>query len=326
MKLGQAYTAIQMQSGSMKIFALLIAGTTGILVWYFYVNANYERAFRNMQRRRMHQQDLKAIKEAELYNQNYIKHEEMRLEKMRQEERIRLKEIEERNLKERVHSEIISAIGEHKHALYSERRRMTEIDAYGNTDDGEWRSEGVKYFMLNVLFKRLEYLKVCLKSNGYGPFIQFRDGSMTTKADIYEMITEALSSLDRPIELPLKDVALMSGIEYEEYCGALLVLHGWRVETTSVSGDQGVDLIATNSNIRACIQCKRYSAPIGNSAVQEIIAGMLYWSGSHAVVIGSSSFTKSAKQLAQSSNILLLHHEEIPFLQERLTPSTKPFK
>lgn len=311
------------QTGTMRALVIVIAGTIGVLAWRFYVNANYEQAFKNMQKRRRHQHDRKAIKEAELYNQSYTKQEEIRLEKMRQEERTRQKEVEERNLKRRVDSQIFSAIEEHKHALYSERRRMTEVDAYGNTDDGEWRSDGVKYFILNVLFKRLEYLKVRLKSNGNEPFIQFRDGSTTTKIDIYEMITEALSSLDRPIEPPLKNVALMSGIEYEEYCGALLVHHGWRIETTSASGDQGVDLIATISNIRACIQCKRYSAPIGNSAVQEVIAGMLYWSGSHAVVIGSSSFTKSAKQLAHSSNVLLMHHEEIPLLQKRLTASAQ---
>ena len=44
---------------------------------------------------------------------------------------------------------------------------------------------------------------------------------------------------------------------------------------------------------------------MGNKAVQEVAAGMIHWNGTHAVVVGKSGFTKSAKNLAASTNVIL---------------------
>ena len=65
----------------------------------------------------------------------------------------------------------------------------------------------------------------------------------------------------------------MSENEYEKYCKYILEQRGWTVNLTSKSGDQGVDLIASKEYLKVCIQCKRYSKPVGNKAVQEIFAG-----------------------------------------------------
>ena len=103
----------------------------------------------------------------------------------------------------------------------------------------------------------------------------------------------------------------MSGEEYEIFCQELIIDEGWEVSRTPKSNDQGVDLIATISDNKVCIQCKRYSNPVGNKAVQEIIAGTEFYGGSNSVVISNSGFTKSAKQLAKSCEVVLIHHDEI---------------
>ena len=59
----------------------------------------------------------------------------------------------------------------------------------------------------------------------------------------------------------------MSGDEYEKYCKYILEQRGWEVNITPKSGDQGVDLIASKEYLKVCIQCKRYSKPVGNKAV-----------------------------------------------------------
>ena len=69
----------------------------------------------------------------------------------------------------------------------------------------------------------------------------------------------------------------MSGEEYEIFCQELIIDEGWEVSRTPKSNDQGVDLIATISDNKVCIQCKRYSNPVGNKAVQEIIAGTEFY-------------------------------------------------
>ena len=83
------------------------------------------------------------------------------------------------------------------------------------------------------------------------------------------------------------------------------------MKQTPVSGDQGVDLIASIDDLRLCIQCKDHLKAIGNKAVQEVYAGKKYWSGTHAILISRSGFTKSAQKLALTNNVILINEFEI---------------
>jgi restriction system protein len=71
-------------------------------------------------------------------------------------------------------------------------------------------------------------------------------------------------------------------------------------------------------DIRVCIQCKRYSKPVGNKAVQEIVAGMTHWNGTHAVVVSNAGFTKAAQKLAESTGVFLVNDMELENLENRL--------
>ena len=112
----------------------------------------------------------------------------------------------------------------------------------------------------------------------------------------------------------------MSGEEYEEYCKYILKQKGWRVNLTPTSGDQGVDLIASKEYLKVCIQCKRYSKPVGNKAVQEIFAGKQYYDGSHGVLVSNAGFTKSAKSLALKTEIILLSDINLKNLEAYCVP------
>ena len=113
----------------------------------------------------------------------------------------------------------------------------------------------------------------------------------------------------------LGDTTSMDGIQYEQFCKKILEDAGWVVEDTPTSGDQGVDLIASIEDLRVCIQCKCFNKPVGNKAVQEVAAGMIHWNGTHSVVIGKSGFTKSAKSLAASTNVILTSDSELENLE-----------
>ena len=108
----------------------------------------------------------------------------------------------------------------------------------------------------------------------------------------------------------------MTGIEFEEYCKSILEEAGWEVEDTPTSGDQGVDLIASIEDVRVCIQCKCFAKTVGNKAVQEVAAGMIYWKGTHAVVVAKNGFTKSANNLAESTNVILTSDKELADLED----------
>ena len=87
----------------------------------------------------------------------------------------------------------------------------------------------------------------------------------------------------------------------------ILERSGYSVKTTPKTGDQGVDLIVDNDGKRTAIQCKFYSKPVGNKAVQEVAAGSKYYKCDEAVVISNQSYTSSARQLAKNLGVVLLN-------------------
>ena len=107
-------------------------------------------------------------------------------------------------------------------------------------------------------------------------------------------------------ELDRIDAMSVNGYEFEKYINKLLEKHGFKTEITQASNDSGVDVIATNKDgVRYAIQCKCYSSTVGNSAVQQVIAGMNIYGCQVAVVITNNYFTLAAKKLAEANKVLL---------------------
>ena len=52
----------------------------------------------------------------------------------------------------------------------------------------------------------------------------------------------------------------------------MFTLLDWETFVTPQSGDQGADLIIEKYGLKFVVQCKFYSNPVGNKAVQEVIA------------------------------------------------------
>lgn len=101
------------------------------------------------------------------------------------------------------------------------------------------------------------------------------------------------------------DIDLMNGIEFENFLCKLLGELDFICETTKVSGDQGVDIIAYKDNNKIAIQAKCYNRPVGNHAVMEVIAGSKYYGANQCMVITNNTFTKAAKDLAAANGVIL---------------------
>ena len=75
---------------------------------------------------------------------------------------------------------------------------------------------------------------------------------------------------------------ITTGEEFEEFLFNKINAHGGcSCEKTKASGDQGVDLIVQVRQRKIAIQCKLYSSPVGNEAVQQVVSGRLFSLASH---------------------------------------------
>jgi restriction system protein len=109
-----------------------------------------------------------------------------------------------------------------------------------------------------------------------------------------------------------------NGWAFEKRCADILTSSGWVVEITPGSGDFGVDLIANRGGTYVAIQCKRWSTPVSNKAVQEAYAGRGYYSSTHAAVVSLSGYTKAAEAQAARLRVRLLTLDDLEHLHIHL--------
>jgi len=112
----------------------------------------------------------------------------------------------------------------------------------------------------------------------------------------------------------------MSPSEFEVFCAEELKRGGWNAHGSKVGRDQGVDVVGENNGARLVLQCKLYSQPVGNEAVQEVVAAKMDERAQHGAVVTNNRFTTAAQQLATSNGVLLLHYSDLREIESLLAP------
>ena len=204
--------------------------------------------------------------------------------------------------KKRTHRKIVRDLSEkYQHVLAKKRAQLLVEDDYGDLDPDKWINEAQSFFT-----KKIE------------PHLDENWGKYISGEELGGIIDNtALNYQERNLDLFQYDES-MDGIEYEHFCADILRRSGWDASVSKASNDQGVDILASNQQLTVAIQCKKYSSPVGNKAVQEVISGATFHSIDNAVVVSNSSYTASARQLAGKSGVLLIHHSELDRLIEML--------
>lgn len=77
------------------------------------------------------------------------------------------------------------------------------------------------------------------------------------------------------------------------------------------SGDQGVDIIVSGGGRKIAIQCKFYSSPVDNSAVQQVFAGKMFYDCTDAFVVTNSYYSPGAIELAKKVGVQLCSHLDL---------------
>ena len=118
---------------------------------------------------------------------------------------------------------------------------------------------------------------------------------------------------------------VLTGEEFEAYAAKVLRDNGFRhIELTPMGGDQGVDILAVYRGESWAIQCKNYAAPVGNAAVQEACAGREYYRCDRAAVLCPGSYTRAARELAESTDVVLWDGDDLSRMMKRSGRRPRP--
>lgn len=215
-------------------------------------------------------------------------------------------------------------ITEHRNALLRNRKRLISKDDYGVEDHSMWHAE-LEHFAEKVVLPMLStkgfFSKKYMTSDlamydVYDTTYMVKDLDLLIEIKYFEKQLKLIDNLIKNDDIKNKPIfsEIMSPKDFEYFCSEILSQSGWHTTLTQSSGDQGVDIVAEREGIKIILQCKKYASPVGNKAVQEVIAGREYMSADGAVVVTNSTYTKSAKELARVSDVKLLHYEELSSL------------
>jgi HJR/Mrr/RecB family endonuclease len=195
----------------------------------------------------------------------------------------------------------------HMDALVRQRAMQVRSDPYGKPILDKWHSE-VSYFIAHHVRPNLD--------PNHQPLLD------KECAAILQRISQRVANASQMRPAITAIPANITPFEFEAFCAERLRACGWDVQQTALSRDQGVDVIAEKSGVRVVLQCKLYSNPVGNKAVQEIAAGRVHQQAHHGAVVTNGTYTTSAKQLAATNGIRLLHHTDLPQLEQMVGITT----
>jgi hypothetical protein len=200
---------------------------------------------------------------------------------------------------------VASEVDFHAPVLRVKRIQTVLRDAYGTPSIDKWNKEKEYYIQTRVL--------PALQAGGlddmYGPLAVTIETMIELAAE--RPITPASDIGSEFISNPEVFDPRMNPIDYEQHCALQLEKAGWSTRLTPATGDQGADVIANRAGKVLVLQCKLYGSPVGNEAVQQVIAAQTFQSADVAAVVSNQEFTRSAKQLADVSGVHLLHHEQL---------------
>lgn len=198
-------------------------------------------------------------------------------------------------------------IQQHAPQLARRRAQLLRQDAYGRTITDKWICE-IQYFIGHHIRPSLTPSQQARLNRDKERFTSV----IAAHIDGFVSLEPAFTSFS-PTFTPS---------EFETFCAVQLRMSGWNAQITQASRDQGVDVIAEKDGVRVVLQCKLYSNPVGNKAVQEIVAGRAHERAHYGAVVTNSTYTTAAEELASTNAILLLHYRDLQQLESLLDLTT----
>ncbi len=191
----------------------------------------------------------------------------------------------------------------HIFTLLKKYSQCSLADDYGKISFNEvaWARE-LDYFVTSILFQEI---KERTKDNYFSKFL------FELTAISNELVSSIVVETYKKNTASYGDMRDLNPFDFEFACSDMLRKGGWTVQVTKKSGDKGVDIIGWKDNKKAVFQCKKVSSPVGLKAVQEIFTGRKHLAADYGFVVSNNSYTKSAIDLASSTNIGLIHYSEL---------------
>lgn len=104
--------------------------------------------------------------------------------------------------------------------------------------------------------------------------------------------------------------------QFEHEIAILFKKHGFIVEVTKGSGDQGIDIKLLKGGKRGIVQCKRFKSKVSPSTARELYGAIKHGNYHFGFIVCPSSFSKSTFEFTKTKPITLIGLERIIKMSE----------
>jgi restriction system protein len=189
-------------------------------------------------------------------------------------------------------------VKEHTSELTIRRNQLSRISSDGAVDNSKWFQE-VDSFIDQIMVPQTGDIRdVAERLNTVRELID--------AATVHYLSSRVCFSLDG------------SSIPYEQLVANSLTDLGWETLPIRTPNDGRAELTAEMCHKRVLIRCRRFADSAGLLAIESVCAHRVLARADFVVLVGNEKFTKRAKQLAASHSVVLLHHNQLTQLEERI--------
>lgn len=125
------------------------------------------------------------------------------------------------------------------------------------------------------------------------------------------VVAESSTQKERYRNMNCSEIDVMTGIQFESFVAWIFEAMGYTISLTPKTCDQGLDLVVSRGGSKIGVQTKRYNSTVGNSAIQEAVAGKAFYKVDSVVVVTNSHYTKAAMKLAEANGVKLWDRETL---------------
>lgn len=214
---------------------------------------------------------------------------------------------------------------QHKKALLLKKKQMCHLNAYGVLVQDKWLKE-VSYFIKEVIQSDMRFVKrfsaLSAEDEEKARYFFSCIFSDSFYKEFERVVLFSLENNDQESVCGSYFDKNLTPLEFEHACADALIAYGWTAKQNGQSGDQGADVLAEcfikSQLYKTVLQCKLYSNPVGNSAVQQVFSAKQHYAADFAVVVSNQGYTRSAYELANTTGVILIHFDELSDLREIL--------
>jgi hypothetical protein len=109
----------------------------------------------------------------------------------------------------------------------------------------------------------------------------------------------------------LQGISLMDPVDFENLIGQLFEDMGYKVKTTAVTGDEGVDLFLQKDGIKEVVQCKRFKGNVGAPIVRDLYGAMIHFNAQKSYLVTTGRITQPARDWVAGKPIELIDGTEL---------------